>query len=200
MSVERDKALKSAVSYGEDMEHPLQVAGLAEQLFNELGSLHELGETEREMLVSAAFLHDIGWCGGQQKHHKRAYEMIVARPPEGFEPKETAIVANIARYHRKALPKSSHVEFAALGADEKNIVRRLASLLRIADGLDRTHHNLCSVDNCVVTAESVSIVLVTDGYALLEIAAAKEKSDLFLEVFGREVEFQILGKDTPDLS
>src|SRR5437773_12279482 len=47
--------------------------------------------------------------------------------------------ACIARYHRRALPSTSHEEYAILDRDARKRVSALAALLRIADALDYSH-------------------------------------------------------------
>lgn len=175
-----------------DDGHPRQVRRIALSLFDYLIPLHGYGKRERELLDEAAILHDIGWAGGRQGHHKRSFEMIVAQSPDGFAPREVCIIANLARYHRRALPKESHPPFASLAPADRDLVRRLGALLRVADGLDVTHGALVSVVGCVTSKDVVVVQLRARGECDIELAAAGKKSDLFEVAFGRRVEFAFI--------
>ena len=112
---------------------------LSVELFHGFQSLHGRGEAALELLCCAAWLHDVGVPVDPRGHHKHALRLIMSSPMPEFSTREKGIVANIARYHRKALPKPAHAPYAALDGEEQGIVRDLAALLRIADGLDRAH-------------------------------------------------------------
>jgi len=169
--------------------HMRQVAAIAGDLFDACAKLHGLGPKEGRLLRAAALLHDIGWVDGQQQHHKRSMEMIYSDPPKGLSPREVAIVANVARYHRKTVPKESHLRFAALSERDRGIVLRLAALIRVADGLDRTHGSLVRVLGCDVSGDRAIIRLSCLGDCSEELAEATDKGDLFENVFGKTVTF-----------
>ncbi len=191
MAVSRESIAVYAARFEHDVGHAHQVARLAEALFDALMPVHGLGELERERLVQAALVHDIGWCEGQQKHHKRALDLIVSDPPDGLDKREAAIVANVARYHRRALPSLSHQSYASLGEADRDIVRKLAAILRIADGLDVTHADRSEIAGCAIDSDTVTIELVAREPIEPELGAAQKKSDLFLEVFGKEIAFRV---------
>jgi len=104
------------------------------------------------------------------------------------------IIANVARYHRKSTPQGSHEAFASLPAKAKRVVRVGAALLRIADGLDRSHNGVVSAVRTRAAAGEVRVLLETRGDPALEIWAAKRKRDLFEEVFDRTISFKPAGK------
>jgi len=181
---------KIAAQYEHDFAHSQHVAKLAVQLFDASEWLHGLGDDARDLLFYAGLLHDIGWSGGQQAHHKRAYDLIMHDPPAGLSPREVRIIANVARYHRKGLPKLSHDAFSALKPQDRELVRRLASLLRVADGLDITHRNAVSIVACTESERGIVITVKSSFNLSIELARGREKSDLFEETFGKTVEFQ----------
>lgn len=176
-----------------DDHHSTKVTALSAELFDHLAELHRLKKKEKNLLVTAAMLHDIGWVGGQNQHHKRAMEMIYAAPPGGLQPREVAIVANVARYHRKALPKLKHERFASLNETDRQIVEKLSAIIRIADGLDRTHSLTVQISRCEISKDKVVIFLKCDSSCPDEMREAKDKADLFENVFGREVFFRMEG-------
>ena len=57
----------------------------------------------------------------------------------GLSDDETAIVSNIARYHRRGLPQHSHLPYIALDRQDRLIVNKLAAILRVANALDAEH-------------------------------------------------------------
>ncbi|MCI0534536.1 MAG: HD domain-containing protein, partial [Verrucomicrobiales bacterium] len=109
----------------EEPEHVLHVTQLALQLFDELASWHHFGDRERQLLEAAACLHDIGWGVARDgaRHHKHSARLIREQTWQHFSREEVNLIAQVARYHRKSLPKSKHADFAALPKDQKRTVR-----------------------------------------------------------------------------
>lgn len=170
-----------------DMTHTEQVTLLALQLFDGLETLHGLGNAERDLLEYAALLHDIGWVRGWRGHHKSSLEMIVDNLLLPLDGKTRLIIGSIARYHRKALPSEKHDHFAALELAERTLVCRLAALLRVADGLDRTHECRVRGVRCLIDQEEVLLRCKVVSPAPEEEKAASEKADLFTNVFRKKV-------------
>ncbi len=168
-----------------DEKHASHVAALSLQLFDSLQKLHGLSRPERELLEFAAILHDIGWHIGHSGHHKHSAYLIKNGDLEGFSPHELDLLANIARYHRKSPPKKSHPDFQALDPSSQLLVRKLASLLRIADGLDRGHYANVQSLATRTTAASVTIRIRAQHDPALELWAARHKTDMFEQTFHR---------------
>jgi putative phosphoesterase len=166
--------------------HTHQVTRLSLMLFDELVPLHGLGDDERFYLQCAAMLHDIGWMEGQRRHHKTALRAILSADLP-FDDRERLIVASIARYHRKALPSTRHDHFAALDAVDRRTVRILGGILRVADGLDRSHLSLVRRLTCTWDDATLTIHARTAARAEPERWAAAKKSDLLADALGREV-------------
>ena len=181
--------------YSFDEGHALHVARLARQLFDQLVPLHKLGSRERRMLVAAAILHDIGEYVSLKGHHKHTLYLISRSELTGFTSAEQFIVANVARYHRKGAPSLQHPEFALLSAADRSRVRRLASLLRIADALDKEHREKLSKITVRQTEGRVEILAGGNGELLLEKWALEKKADLFRRTFGAPV---LLISEEPD--
>jgi exopolyphosphatase/guanosine-5'-triphosphate,3'-diphosphate pyrophosphatase len=125
--------------YGFEEEHCRQDARLAVRIFDLTADLHCLDDHYRDLLYCAGLLHDIGYIEGYWGHHKTAYRLIMKARLPGLVEQDRRIVANVARYHRGARPKLSHKGFAALDSDDREIVTILGAILRLADGLDRSH-------------------------------------------------------------
>jgi exopolyphosphatase / guanosine-5'-triphosphate,3'-diphosphate pyrophosphatase len=168
--------------------HSLHVANLALRLFDQTKQAHHLGPQEREWLEYAAILHDAGYLINPRQHHKHAYYLIKHGDIGGFTAQEIEMIANIARYHRRALPAFKHEGFDGLPLRLQRTVKILSSLLRIADGLDRTHFTLVQTLH-VKFGKVITISITVTGDAEMELWAAKSRADLFELVFHRRVAF-----------
>ena len=166
--------------------HALHVSMLALSLFDQLQSLHGLGDKEREWLEYAALLHDVGYLIRRRQHHKHAYYLIKHGDLSGLAAEEVEIVANVVRYHRGAVPKKKHRTFSELPSTQKKIVQMLSAILRIADGLDRSQFSI--VKNIrVVLGTPVQLELACVGDSELEVWAARKRASLFEKVFDRSI-------------
>jgi exopolyphosphatase/guanosine-5'-triphosphate,3'-diphosphate pyrophosphatase len=168
--------------------HSHHVARLAGQLFDQTAPLHRLGEREREWLEYAALLHDIGYLINPRQHHKHAYYLITNSDLDGLTAEEIEIIANIARYHRRALPELKHGPYEALSLKSRRTVQKLGALLRIADGLDRSQFAVVQKLK-VRLGNPVTIRLSTTSDPELEMWAARARADLFVRAFRRAVSF-----------
>jgi exopolyphosphatase/guanosine-5'-triphosphate,3'-diphosphate pyrophosphatase len=164
------------------------VAYLAQQLFDELRPLHSLGGEHRRLLTAAALLHDIGYFVSHTGHHKHSAYLIQNSDWPGFTTSEIATIANIARYHRLSLPRAKHPYFNALSEPDREIVRRLGALLRLADAFDRDHGGRVRSLRCEISADEVRIIALCSREAETLRWRLEERADLFTEVFGRRVE------------
>ncbi len=134
-----DTCVRLGRRYHFDEAHARHVSRFATQLFDDLQPVHAFGVRDRMLLRAAAILHDIGDYIHYSGHHKHSYYLIQHADIMGLTPDERAIVANIARYHRKGPPDPSHPNFRDLSKEARGKVRGLAAILRIADALDREH-------------------------------------------------------------
>lgn len=167
--------------------HSEQVARLTMRLFDELKSLHRMGNLERELIEFGALLHDIGWHIGRKGHHKHSMYLVLNGDLKNFSAEEINIIANIARYHRKSEPTRKHAAFDALSASGRRIVCVGAALLRIADGLDRSHAGVVNDLRCRTNGKTVRVIISAKSDAALELWGAQRKNGLFEKVFGREL-------------
>jgi exopolyphosphatase/guanosine-5'-triphosphate,3'-diphosphate pyrophosphatase len=166
------------------------VARLSLSLFDQLGKVHGMGEAERRLLHAAAVLHDIGDFVSYGRHHKHSLYLIANSSLPGFSPQEMAVVANVARYHRRSAPKPEHEAYAALDGRSRVRVTRLAALLRLADAMDREHAQKVYNVRAKVQGRVLKLRLEGQGDLLLEGWALKKKSDLLKVALGLAVEVE----------
>jgi exopolyphosphatase/guanosine-5'-triphosphate,3'-diphosphate pyrophosphatase len=170
--------------------HSCHVAKLALSLFDQLEAVHGLGEQEREWLDYAALLHDVGYLINVRQHHKHSYYLITQGDLAAFSAEEIDIIANIARYHRRALPRTGHLSYKTLPPKQRKTVEKLSAILRIADGLDRSHFSV--VQGLRVQKGSPLIILLEcAGDPEFEIWAAQNRADLFEKVFDKKLKFLV---------
>ena len=177
-----------------DRVHGARVARLALRIFDQTAELHLLRTGERELLESAALLHEVGMHVAFQGHHKHSYYLISHAGLRGFTGDQVAIVANVARYYRKAVPSDEHQNFAQLTNGQKELVRKLASMLRVADALDRGRRGTIRDVGVEVGEDGVTFKLRPRGDADVEIAAATKQARYFGKVFARRVDVEIGGR------
>ncbi len=190
----RAAALELARSCEFEEQHSRQVTRLALRLFDELQAVHGLGPTERFWLECAGLLHDIGLVEGPDGHHKASLRLILESPLLLFAGTERLIIANVARYHRAALPGEQHRHFARLKPTARRAVRFLAAMLRVADGLDYSHQSVVADLVCLPSRHAVLVRCTVSAEAEVERQRALKKSDLFVDAFKRQLTVECVGQ------
>jgi exopolyphosphatase / guanosine-5'-triphosphate,3'-diphosphate pyrophosphatase len=187
-TLRRDQIMASALQIGRkyqfDEPHALTVSRCAGQLFDRTRDLHRLGPEHRLFLEVAALLHDIGGFIGAADHHKHTQYLLMATPMIGLTRDQVTVIANIARYHRKSMPKQQHDAYRALSPKERVVVSKLAALLRLADAMDNEHASKVHTFETEYHKPRFKLRLFGDGDLLLEKWALAKKADMFEEVYG----------------
>jgi len=173
--------------FGYEENHALQVAALAEKIFDSLTPIYNFKRHQRTLLAAAALLHDIGYHIAHEAHHKHSYYLIKNSEMTGFSESEKNIIANIARYHRSSVPKDKHPEFIALTEKEQSVVWRLGAILRLADALDRGYNDRVTDIKFTQKNGSLNLKLVSDEDCESEYEAIEKKKDMFEQAFGCEL-------------
>jgi exopolyphosphatase/guanosine-5'-triphosphate,3'-diphosphate pyrophosphatase len=186
-----EQLIHSALTLGRkyrcDEKHAMHVAELSVTLFRVLQADHSLGPHGEILLRATAILHDIGSFVSYSAHHKHSMYLILNSELFGLTRRDNTLVALIARYHRRSVPRMTHPEYAALDRDSRLVVAKLAAILRVADALDRSH--LQSVRNISCSREDQRFVITVPDVedVTLERLALKEKALLFESIFGLQV-------------
>jgi len=197
-TVERypDVRRRSVIELGERCaylpEHAARVADLATAIFDATQERHGLGAREREWLEYGALLHDIGTHISYERHHKHSYYLIRHGGLRGFEPREIEIIGLVARYHRQGRPKKSHEGFGDLPREARATVRLLGAMVRLAEGLDRSHAQVVRKLDIRPDADGLTVRLQVRGDAELELWAAQRQAPALADLLGTPLHFQLV--------
>jgi exopolyphosphatase/guanosine-5'-triphosphate,3'-diphosphate pyrophosphatase len=172
-------------------EHAHQVARLALSIFDQTRSAHGLGDREREWLEYGALLHDVGVHISYERHHRHSYYLIKNGDLRGFEPQEKDVIALLARYHRQSTPRKSHEGYRSLDGKLRKTVKRLSAMVRLAEGLDRSHAQAVAALDFYPRSDHYLARLRTTGDAELEVWAAHRHVQPLEEMLGKPVRFQL---------
>ena len=189
----RKEVLRSAKTLAKKFRvhrsHSRQVAQLSQQLFNVTAELHQLDQHDALLLHTAAIVHECGNYISTRSHHKHSYYIIENSEIFGLGEKDLNLVAQIARYHRKSTPRTSHSAYKDLRAIDRIRVSKLSSLLRIADALDHTHTSRIGELSATMAPTKRQIIITLHGIEDIsaERLAMKNKGDLFEDIFGLSV-------------
>lgn len=175
--------------YGIAIRHARRVARLANDLFLGFQNLHRLPPHYGGLLEAAAYLHDAGHYVSDTRHHKHSYYLVANSDLPGFTVTERELIANLCRYHRKALPTPEHANLHLLSAEDRRAVTLLNPLLRLADSLDRSHDQRIRSVECRQREGDFLITLKVPPEADidLEIWAAERLTDVFRQVYGKPI-------------
>lgn len=183
-------ALQIGRKYNFDEPHARHVAKLSSSLFTSLQAVHRLGPRYQTILNVAALLHDIGLFVSNRSHHKHSMYLILNSDLFGLAPKDLNLVAMVARYHRRALPRPTHELYSALDRESRVAVSKMAALLRIADALDSGHVQRVSDPEFANEAGMLIVKTRPRPDLVLEKYALQQKSQMFEQVFGMQVDLR----------
>jgi exopolyphosphatase/guanosine-5'-triphosphate,3'-diphosphate pyrophosphatase len=194
-----DVRRRSIVELGERCgywsEHAQQVARLALNIFDQTRGVHGLSDREREWLEYGALLHDVGVHISYERHHRHSYYLIKNGDLRGFDPQEIEVIALIARYHRQATPKKSHEGYGDLKGSLRKTVKTLSAMVRLAEGLDRSHAQALAGVDLYPRGDDYLARLRATGDAELELWAANRHVAPLEAVLGKPVRFEVAGND-----
>jgi exopolyphosphatase / guanosine-5'-triphosphate,3'-diphosphate pyrophosphatase len=194
-----DVRRRSIVELGERCgywsEHAQQVARLALAIFDQTRSVHGLGDRERDWLEYGALLHDVGVHISYERHHRHSYYLIKNGDLRGFDPLEIEVIALIARYHRQATPKKSHEGYGDLPGSVRRAVKALSAMVRLAEGLDRSHAQALDGIDLYPRGDDYLARLRATGDAELELWSAHRHVAPLEELLEKPIRFEVAGTD-----
>ena len=185
-----NSALEVGKRYKIDLRHARNVARASQLLFAALAAEHHLDDRDEVVLTLAALLHECGQFVSATAHHKHSMYLILNSEVFGLGPRDLLITALVARYHRRALPKPTHPEYASLPRHDRIRVLKLAAILRLANALDRTHSPRMLGPEVSLENNRVVITVARSGDVELERLRVQQRSELFRQVYATDVVFR----------
>lgn len=195
MSVRKRSIMQLGLTCNFDEEHAHIVTRLALELFDSIQTLeiYEFKEGERELLEYGSTLHDIGMFLSYDTHQAHAYHLIRESNLPGFQPEEIEIIANLAYFHRKNTPKKKHPNLTELSKNAVKSIKVLSTLLRIAEGLDRSHAGIVShIRLYIASADSLVLEIHARRECQLEIWEVEKQTKYFKKIFGYILQPKVL--------
>ena len=188
LSVDQRKEVEHlSQRYGVSLKHARKVAGLAHELFACTHPLHRLPPQYGKMLEASCYLHDVGHYVSDLSHHKHSYYLVANSDLSGFTNREREFIANLCRYHRKALPAVAHINYQSLNAEERRALALLIPLLRLADNLDRSQDQRVESVDCSLRDGQFILQINSSQDIDLEQWAAERASECFRQIYERPV-------------
>lgn len=188
LSVDQRSVVENmAEHYGVPLRHARKVARLANDLFLGFQNAHRLPAHYGRLLEASAYLHDTGHYVSDTRHHKHSYYLVANSDLPGFTLTEREFIANLCRYHRKALPAPEHGNLQLLDVEGRRAVAYLIPLLRMADSLDRSHGQRIRSVECRQRDNDFLITLNVQPETDidLEMWAAERLSEIFRQVYNK---------------
>jgi exopolyphosphatase/guanosine-5'-triphosphate,3'-diphosphate pyrophosphatase len=187
----REQIIRSALELGRkyhfDEAHARHVAELARQIFLAMQAEHSLDARHELILYVAALLHEVGRFVGASSLHKHSLYLIQNSDLFGLSRTDVLLVGLIARYHRRASPKSTHIGFANLTREHRVAVSKMAAILRVAKALDATRSQRIGT----VTGRRKGrrwVITTRDADDLsVEQLAVNQSRGLFEQIYGLQV-------------
>jgi exopolyphosphatase/guanosine-5'-triphosphate,3'-diphosphate pyrophosphatase len=156
-------------------------------LFDALEKVHGMNQRQRMLLEIAAILHDIGAFIKSSGHNRHGHYIVANSEIFGLPRDELDLIANVIRYHRGDPPAESDIEYISLQRDERILVLKMASILRVADALDRGHSQRIKDLTVERRAETIALHIQGGHDISLEHMSMEEKAGLFQHTFGYKV-------------
>lgn len=175
--------------YNIDETHAFHIWKLSKKIFESLQKEYDLTEHDKEMLEAASYLHDAGFFISVDSHHKHSYYLIKNSSMPGFTSDESEIIANIARYHRKSLPKEKHDNFSQVRDSYKPKIWILGGILRLTEGLDRRQNGYINNLDINLNKKKLNIKLlpIVDAFPELELWGANRRKDMLEQAIKRKI-------------
>ena len=178
------KNLAVSKNYGQGPNHALQVSKLSLKIYDELVRLKLLNDNseDRVILEAAAVLHDVGHP--QEPHHEVGFDFLSEEIPKltvdapiSNAALSTLLTAVLWHNERNYLKRGS-IEII-----DRNHSEKIAAIIRVADGLDLISQPPIETIHLALENQCLRFIVVSKHTVYLQIAQAKDKSDLMKSAF-----------------
>lgn len=173
-----------------DPPHAMQVAHLSLQLFDQLKPLHKLGGREAELLEFGVLLHNIGEEGGEERdQHIRTAQMIRDSALPGFSEDELNAIGVLAAATTIQHIRELEAWLDTVPKDYRETVRKLAPIVRLADGMDASHEQTVRWVEAIRDEDNKLLIrMQSRTKARTEVKATRERAHLLEHIYGVVVE------------
>ena len=199
--IRRRTVMHHAHKYGVSISRAERIAAFALELWDQTrGSLHRAPESSRQLLWAAAMVHRCGLRINTSAYHKHSWYLVQNGELLGYSHSEQRVIASLARYHRKSLPKKRHESWSPLTQDEKALVERLSLLLRLAVAMDRRPGGAVKrvVASCTVKQLKLQLEPIDVGDDLsLELWSLQTCAPFIESAAGLSLHSELLGSQQP---
>lgn len=182
-----------ATACGVELQHARHVAKLAGDIYAALCDYFVIDKQDIRLLEAAARMQDVGYLIDYESHHKHSYHLILHSHIEGFRPQELELIANVARYHRGAVPKKKHDNYRRLNSEDQLRVMRMAAVLRLAGGLDRSYNQTVEKVEVHRNNDLLELVVFAESYPETDLWAARHRTGMFEKVFDSGLSINWIG-------
>jgi exopolyphosphatase/guanosine-5'-triphosphate,3'-diphosphate pyrophosphatase len=178
--------------YSFDENHAKTVAKFALKLFSKLKKIHSLKWKDRQLLESAAILHDTGYIIDAKHHEKHSYNIAKSIEFPGYSKEFIEMMAIISSLHKEKYDINNNYEVPSnLPIEKRLIIYKLTSILRIADALDASHEQLITDFDIKIESNNIYIKTNAKKYPYLEYFSFNKKSKIFTRIFGAKITLEI---------
>ena len=186
----RQQARRFAARLHSDAGHCEQVRRLAAQLFDRLTPVHELPPGLRVTLELGALLHDVGRTVNSKAHHKHGEYLVRNADIPGLGTHQQTMVACLVRYHGKATPEPHHRQYRFLAPQERQRVRELAGVLKMAVALDTADTQAIRRIEVRIQKKDVRVRLIAPPETFLDFRQLRRKAEMFEKEFSVRLRFE----------
>ncbi len=173
-NIRKTTIVHQARKFGVDKERSEKITNIALQIYDQTKNIfHSNNDSKaKELLWAACHLYNCGKYVNISSYHKHSWYLIKSCDLLGYSQSERNIIASVARYHRKTLPKKRHDSWQSLiSKEEKTLVLEMSLILRLAASIDQRPENLIS---------SI-IIKLQKNILLIELLPFNSNQELLLE-------------------
>ena len=173
-----------------DRKHADLIASFALKLFDALKPLHAMTRRERFILEAAAILCDSGYYIDTKKHNQHSYYLVQSIEIPGLPRDTVKLISYLALMHNGDVQEWFDNKYTYFPMEKQLLIKKMVSLLRIADSLDSSHMALIQDFDVDILQGKIVIRAKCKKIAFLEKQSFEVKSKVFTETFGIPIELE----------
>ena len=156
---------------------------IALNIFDSTRKIHGLEKRERLLLQLSTILHDCGKYISMVNLGECSYSIIIATEIIGLSHLEREIVANVVKYNHLEFDYYEAMNINTMDKESYLKIAKLTAILRLANGLDRSHKEKFKNIKITLKEEKLLITVDTQEDITLEKGLFDARADFFEEVY-----------------